>query len=475
VKIDINEIHTSVLPMETRFPFQYGIASMTTLPHLILRTTLEIDGKTTATGIATEGLPPKWFTKNPATTFEKQDLPEMLSVIRKASEIAIDLPASASFFEFSRALQGAQAAWAPQAGHPPLLAQLGTSLVERAVLDALCRSFGKPLHTLVRGDALGIDLGRLHPELARSRCADFLPARSAESVIARHTVGLGDPLDDSDLTPENRVEDGLPYTLVENIRAYGLTHFKIKLCGNLERDTERLRRLTSLLDAHAPAAYRFTLDGNEQYQSLAEFRAHWEAHRADPSLASLFAHLLFVEQPLHRDVALVDDVADALRSWPEAPAMIIDESDGETGSLPRALSLGYAGTSHKNCKGVLKGIANACLLEKRRRETPGHAAILSGEDLANVGPVALLQDLAVMVLLGISHVERNGHHYFRGLSMWPEKVQGAVLDRHGDLYERHSGGFPTLRIMGGQLDLTSVNTAPFGCAPMLEIGDYESL
>ena len=31
-------------------------------------------------------------------------------------------------------------------------------------------------------------------------------------------------------------------------------------------------------------------------------------------------------------------------------------------SLPTALALGYVGTSHKNCKGIVKGIANACLL-----------------------------------------------------------------------------------------------------------------
>ena len=34
---------------------------------------------------------------------------------------------------------------------------------------------------------------------------------------------------------------------------------------------------------------------------------------------------------------------------------------------------------------------------------------MSGEDLANVGPVALLNDLAVMSVLGVEDVERNGH------------------------------------------------------------------
>ena len=155
--------------------------------------------------------------------------------------------------------------------------------------------------------------------------------------------------------------------------------------------------------------------------------------------------------------------------------MIIDESEADLSSLPRALDLGYAGTSHKNCKGIVKGIANACLLEHRRREDSGRELILSGEDLANVGPVALLQDLTVMAALGIEHVERNGHHYFQGLSMWPEDVQEEVLREHGDLYLRHEGGFVTLRIGGGNLDVGSLVDSPFGPKMLLDAGQYQSL
>ena len=75
----------------------------------------------------------------------------------------------------------------------------------------------------------------------------------------------------------------------------------------------------------------------------------------------------------------------------------------------------------------------------RRRH--GQRVVLTGEDLCNLGPVALLQDLAMMALLGIEHVERNGHHYYRGLSMWPADWQDAVLAAHADIYTRHANGF----------------------------------
>jgi hypothetical protein len=136
--------------------------------------------------------------------------------------------------------------------------------------------------------------------------------------------------------------------------------------------------------------------------------------------------------------------------------MIIDESDDRLDSSARALRSGYVGTSYKSCKGVFKGIANTSLMRARN-------AVISAEDLTTIGPLSLLQDLAVVASLGIPHVERNGHHYFCGLSMWPRDVQQSVLAAHGDLYEE-VGGFATLRIRGGRIDVASVLDAPFGVA-----------
>jgi hypothetical protein len=161
----------------------------------------------------------------------------------------------------------------------------------------------------------------------------------------------------------------------------------------------------------------------------------------------------------------------ALGAWPDRPLLIIDESDGALGDLTHALELGYNGTSHKNCKGIVKGIANACLLEKRLRQ--GQRVVLTGEDLCNLGPVALLQDLALVALLGIEHVERNGHHYYRGLSLWPEEWQSATLAAHGDVYQRHSNGFAYLQIREGRAQLGSVNTAPLGLAPLFDPSRFE--
>ena len=69
-----------------------------------------------------------------------------------------------------------------------------------------------------------------------------------------------------------------------------------------------------------------------------------------------------------------------------------------------------------------------------------------------------------MANLGITHVERNGHHYFRGLSALPPELQTTVLQNHGDVYRQHERGFPTLNIRAGQIAIDTVVNSPFGMA-----------
>ena len=469
----VRHVDLHVLNMRTRMPFRYGIASMTALPHLFLRIEAEIDAKRVI-GIASEGLPPKWFTKDPTTSF-KQDLEAMLAVIRHACRLALEVEPAETPFDWWRVHYARHMAWGAEQRHPPLLAGLGASLVERAVIDAFCRASAMPFPEAVRTNALGVRLGELHVELGPYEPGYFLPARPPRRILVRHTVGLADPLTDDEIPEAERLDDGLPQSLAACVRAYGLTHFKLKLCGDLAKDLARLRQIAVVLAETVGDGYAFTLDGNEQYKSVADFCHAWEAFLLEPSLRGFLPHMLFVEQPLHRDVALSPEASRELRGWRDRPPIIIDESDGEADSAALALDGGYAGVSHKNCKGVFRGVANACLVAHRRRQQPQRKFVISGEDLANVGPVALLQDVAAMATLGIEHVERNGHHYFRGLGMLPEAVQTRVLAKHGDLYRRHEQGFPTLDVRAGRVEIDSVLAAPFGTGFLLDTTQFTPL
>ena len=457
---DAHTLHTRL-----RFPFRYGIASMTEVPQLFVRTRVTV-GTASEWGVAAEGLPPKWFTKDPTTTFD-QDLPEMFEVIGHAAMLAEQIARHpVSFFDLWRELDRSQSAWARERGFAPLLAHLGVSLVERAVLDGLCRLSGEPLHRVIAANRLGLRLGDVYPELEGVDASTLLPPQPRDTCFVRHTVGLADALTPADVAAEDRVDDGLPQDLEASIRAYGLRYFKVKLSGAPDRDVPRLLNLLGVLRRATDRDWCMTLDGNENFHDFETFRAFWEDARGEPSLGDLWRHVLAVEQPVHRNHALDDRAVAALSGWDNRPPIIIDESDGAIGDVPRALEIGYVGASHKNCKGIVKGIANAVFLARRRRD--GRPALLTGEDLCILGPIALTQDLAMMALLGIDHVERNGQHYYRGLSMLPQAWQEETLRAHGDLYARHSDGFACLAIADGLLRLASVNDAPFGCQPSLD-------
>jgi len=448
-RIKVLAVSFAHLWVRTRFPFRYGIASMTEAPHVLVRVTVECDGRIFE-GMSAETWVPKWFVKNPATTYD-EDLPDMCRTLRHAADAAMLPHEALTFFAWWQHLYAAQSELAGTPGIPPLLAHLGTAMIERAVCHALCQAKKCSIHALWRENLTGIDFAAIRQQTADLTPADVLPPQPSSRLIVRHTIGLADPLTDVEIT--DPLNDGLPHSLEENIRAFGLTHFKIKLAGDLEADSARLESLATLL----PPGALFTLDANENYPDIRVFKAHWDHWMSRPSLAAWIQRgLLLVEQPLHRDSSFAPATGAALSTWSQHPPFIIDEADASLDDLPRALALGYAGTSHKNCKGLTKGLANLALLHRH-----GPGTILSGEDLSNIGPVALLQDLAVMAALGIPHIERNGHHYFRGTSMFPQETGESLIAAHPDMYESKND-FEALRIDGGVLDAASAANAPLG-------------
>lgn len=457
--------------LRTRMPFKYGIATLTVAPHLFVRVQVEVDG-VLSHGLAADNLPPKWFTKDPTATMA-DDIAGMLDVIRAACRHAQQIAQAESVFAFWQQLYGLQQAWAEgrtaAPSYPPLLWNFGVSLVERALIEACCRAWGITFHQAVMSNRLGLALGAIHAELAGLTPALLLPKQPTTTLTVRHTVGLVDWLTDAEIPASERVADGLPQSLAAAIRHYGLTHFKLKVGGNVAADLARLAQIIAVIEANVAGDYAFTLDGNEQYASMAAFRAFWA--QLAVTFPAFVRRLIFVEQPLHRDLALREEVGAALAAWENHPPLIIDESDGSLTSLPTALALGYQGTSHKNCKGIFKGIANACLIAHRNQPQGQGSLILSGEDLTNIGPVALLQDLAVLATLGVTHAERNGHHYFAGLNMWPPVVQGQVFTHHPDLYTQQ-GELVAVNLQQGQVPLHSVAAAPFGMGFDLAVAHF---
>jgi len=457
--IKIKEIDLRIQNMRTRMPFKFGISTMTAVPHLVLGVVLEVNGRT-GRGYSADHLPPKWFTKNPETSLE-DEVGDMIAVIRHASDAALAIGPAHDPFTLWLELYRVQKTWGNGKGFAPLLWGLGNSLVERAMIEAFCRIQGTNFGQAVRSNAYGIRFDALNSRLKGLEPADVLPGSPITVTNVRHTVGLGDPLTTPDIPLEELCNDGLPQSLDEVIDTYGISYFKIKLFGDEARDLDRLKQTAGIIDGRLNR-YAFTLDGNENYGDMESFRSFWEALRADRGLTGFLRRLICVEQPLHRNIALDEEVRRHFHTWPDRPPFIIDESDGDLGDVERAVEIGYAGTSYKNCKGVFKGLSNAAYLKYLSTQHPDRDYVLTSEDLSNIAPIALAQDLAVLATLGVDHTELNSHHYFKGLTVWPEAIQDEMVKCHPELFSMHKDGFPHMHIQQGRINMESVTTSPFG-------------
>jgi hypothetical protein len=214
--------------------------------------------------------------------------------------------------------------------------------------------------------------------------------------------------------------------------------------------------------------YRISLDGNEQYKELESFLGLIERMKASPRLERFWREVMFIEQPLERSVAMEPGIEPELRRLSEEKPVIIDEADGWLTAFREAVALGYRGTSHKNCKGIYKSLHNLAFASTHNAALGREELFLSAEDLTNLPVVPLQADLASVALLGIGHVERNGHHYFRGLGHLSEAEKAAALARHPDLYEQR-GDEVFLRIENGMLECRSLQVPGMGFAALPDI------
>lgn len=438
MKFAVTAIELFERDVRLRLPFRFGVVTLTAAPQAFVRLRIRCADGREAGGAAAELLVPKWFDKDPALSNE-----DNFAQLRASLAAARDAYLAG----------GPNTAWGHFLAHTRrgLVANYGPALIERAALDALCRAQGASFYEALRGNLIGaeafetLDLPAILAKL-----------EPAPAIAARHTVGLLDPVTAADV--RSRVDDGLPVTLEEVVARYGHRYFKLKVSGEIAADLERLAAIAAVLD-RIPEPYRITLDGNEQFDATAQVADLWRRMAADARLARLVASVLFVEQPVTRKHALQQSVVGI------EPPLIIDESDDSLEAFPRARALGYQGVSSKTCKGVYRALVNRARCAAWNAEAGSERHFMSGEDLTIQPGLALQQDLALVSLLGLAHVERNGHHYVNGMAALPQAEQAAFVAAHPDLYERSHGAVRP-RIERGLLAIASLGCAGYASAAM---------
>lgn len=460
MKITLQSTQLGLLNSTTRLPFRYGKACLTSCPQAVLQACIEVDGQQ-HTGYSGDCLPPGWFDKSPEKNYEQQ-IDDMLAVIALAQKIFLERwQQPCDFFTAWLDVNHDLHALAKEQQIEPLLASFGVSIVERAVMDGICRAAGCCFATAVRRNLFHIVPGRVYPELAGIFLADVLPSDPISSISVRHTTGLGDPLTTADIPDDERLNDGFPQSLEEYLQQTGVRYLKIKVSGQLDHDIERLHVIKTLVERQWDDNYRITLDGNEQYSSADQFEELIDALQYRPQLQGLFDNTLAIEQPLERAIALESTHTGGIRKLSRSKPVIIDESDGTLDAYGQAIELGYRGISSKNCKGPTKSLLNAALTWLHNNRGADHQYLMTAEDLCSVGIVPVQADLCLAATLGLDHVERNGHHYHRGLSYLPLAEQQAALSAHGDFYNAQHG-IISPQILAGKFNVSSLQCIGFG-------------
>jgi len=419
-------------PVEFRGPFKFGAVTVTAASQLFLFAEIETEDGHRSLGATAELMVPKWFNKDPALTPD-----QTVEQLRRALTIARDAYLSHRQFDTAFGHHAEEHAAVLQTcareGIPGLAAAFGPAEIDKAILDALLRACRRDVFSGLKDNIAGLD-ARLTPDLDDGVIARYLQSRKPlAQMLVRHTVGMADPVDQ-----------------LASIHAQtGCRYFKLKLSGDASTDTERLAEIAGTLDAIG-MDYRVTLDANEQYGSHDALTALGEGLRSRAQFGNFLQRLLYVEQPLPRDLTFGTPLGEFGKSF----AVIVDEGESDYDAFPKAVALGYRGISSKACKGIYKSLINGARAALWSGNGAAHA-FLAGEDLTCQAGLAVQQDTALLAFHGVGHSERNGHHFVGGFPSTPGDEVQAFLDAHPDLYEERDGEV-RLAIRGGALAIGSL-------------------
>jgi hypothetical protein len=440
-------------PFRLRMPFRFGVITVTHGRQAVIRARIRLEDGTEAWGVAAETLAAKWFDKDPALS-DAQNEQQLRRALEIAEEATLSAGANTAFGHFA----GTYVAVTTAAGAEklnPLVASYGRALIDRAMLDAALKARGVSFWDGMRANIGGMMPHAVAPDLAGFDFTAMLAGQQPlRRLHARHTVGLVDPITAADQS--ERVNDGLPETLEEVVSTYRHRYWKLKVGGNVQADVERLSRIAGVLD-RLQGGYHASLDGNEQYEDAEGALALWRAMEAEPRLRRLCGSILYIEQPVKRARALETGMAALAAARP----VIIDESDGPLDAFVTGRGLGYAGVSSKACKGVWRSLINLARCRAWNAEEGGERYVMSAEDLTTLAGVCVQQDLALVALLGLPHVERNGHHFVDGFAGRPKDEAVRFMEAHPDLYADTARG-PRLRIQEGMLEIGSLAVPGLG-------------
>jgi L-alanine-DL-glutamate epimerase-like enolase superfamily enzyme len=412
--IRIEDVTYSYEDFRYRTPIKFGGTALDRVTLLNVEVVVRTLAGKTCRGFGSMPMGNVWSFPSKTLTYD-QTLAAMKAVVERVATITrgcteaehpIDLTMSLEH-EYIKAAHAVDAELALADKIPILCTLVCASPFDAALHDAFGKVHGLNCYHTYGRDFMNHDLGHYLGDVFSGESLDRYVSKTPQAKMPLyHLIGALDPLEDKDIA--KRLNDGLPETLGEWIRADGLTHLKIKLNGdNLAWDVERVasvdRVAAQTQQERGVATWWYSLDFNEKCPNVAyllEFLAQVKARRPDG-----FARIQYIEQPTARD--LKANRQNVMHEASKVRPVVIDESLIDLESILIAREMGYTGVALKACKGQTQSLLMAAAAQK-------FGMFLCVQDLTCVGASLIHSAGLAAHIPGVAAIESNGRQYCPG-------------------------------------------------------------
>jgi L-alanine-DL-glutamate epimerase-like enolase superfamily enzyme len=425
--IRIEDVAFSYEDYRYRTPIKFGGIVLDRVTLLNVNITVRTRAGKIAHGFGSMPLGNVWSFPSKTLSYD-QTLSAMKAVVERVAQITCNCTEAGHPVDLTWTLEHEylKAACGVATEIPVLCTLVCASPFDAALHDAFGKVHGLNCYHTYGPDFMNHDLGHyLGDEFNGEPLERYVSKTPKAKMPLYHLIGALDPLEEKDIA--RRVNDGLPETLGEWIRADGLTHLKIKLNGDdLDWDVERVVGVDRVVQAVAQdggLGFHYSLDFNEKCPNvdyLLEFLRQVKARQPDG-----FERIQYIEQPTARDLKAHrhNVMHEASRIRP----VVIDESLIDLESLLLARGMGYTGAALKACKGQTQSLLMAAAAQK-------YGMFLCVQDLTCVGASLIHSAGLAAHIPGVAAIESNGRQYCPAANEpWAKSHPGIMRIKDGTM------------------------------------------
>ena len=183
LRVRIDEIALFQREVTLRLPFRFGVVTLMHCPQAFARVHLTPENGRSVEGVSAELMVPKWFDKTLGKSND-DNIADLAASLHRARTAYLSDRAARTAFEHFATHHRELIDSAVHEGSNALAACYGPAVIDRAVLDAVCRALDISFYKAIRGNVPGIRAGELAPDLAGFDLDAYLNSLTPSTSIA---------------------------------------------------------------------------------------------------------------------------------------------------------------------------------------------------------------------------------------------------------------------------------------------------